>query len=225
MNIEKATKIRLTAVSIGIAVTIAALLLITKRWEPILSVIFPGAALYWMILNERRLARKGYQFPKVGWSTKTTYFILFPALSLLLVIYAIPRFGTKLQGWVLSSGLSFSFGLLLVQLYERYLRTRARIATVTATDSHPAEVTQSSETPPVTEIGNSPSPGYLRLSAPARRTRLLQLVTWNGVGIAIIAVIATLLRQFEAIILPAGVLLLFAGSVFFLLGRRPRSGP
>ena len=125
MEPMRTTRNRRIIANSAIVLVAIVLFVATRQPESFLAVILPGAALNWIISREGRLACEGYGFPNVGWLTKGTL-LMFPICSVVIVVYWIPRYATKLHGWALYGGISFSFGLLLVKLYERYLLARKR---------------------------------------------------------------------------------------------------
>ena len=126
-EIKKTTLIRWSIASIGSILVASALLLATKQWESMLTIVLPSVAIYWMIWREDKLARQGYEFPSVGWPIKAGLFLLVPAISLSVVMFWFTRHLTRLQPWALYLVASFSGALMLVKVYERYLLVRRRL--------------------------------------------------------------------------------------------------
>lgn len=115
-----------TLANIALITATALLVLITEQWESFVTFVLPGWAVNWMISNERRLVREGFQFPQIRWQVKFIVFVLPVAFSLGLVALWFPNYAHALNAWAIYSIASFSVALLLVKLYERYLSIRRK---------------------------------------------------------------------------------------------------
>ncbi len=113
-----------THVNVGLAIVAVFLFLVTQCVESVISVVLPGAAIHWIISNEQRLASENHAYINVDWTTKATFFILLPAISLSVIAFWLPRHSGQLHPWAIYTIASFSLAFLLVNLYGRYLSLR-----------------------------------------------------------------------------------------------------
>lgn len=111
--------------NVAFVIVSALFIVITKRWESCVTPILPCCVLNWMISRESRLAREGFQFPEVRWQI---VFVLPIAVSLGIIAFWFPSYGSRLNAWAIYSIASFSVALLLIKLYERYLSIRKRMS-------------------------------------------------------------------------------------------------
>jgi hypothetical protein len=132
MEIGEITRKRRIIATAATVVVAALLVVITRRVESLVTIILPSAALHWMISNERRLAEEGSELPMVPLATRIALFVPLPAMSLALIAFWLPTYLKDLNPWGSYAVASFSLALLLVKMYERFLRIRRRMQESTA---------------------------------------------------------------------------------------------
>jgi hypothetical protein len=127
VEIGRATHKRRLIANVAVGCIALALFLVTKCVQSLVTVILPAAAVHWMISNERRLAADGKDLPNVPLLTRAVLFVLIPGLSLAVIAFWFPVYARKWNPWGIYAIASFSLGLLLVKIYERYLLIRRRL--------------------------------------------------------------------------------------------------
>jgi hypothetical protein len=123
-----------TVANIGLVAVAAFIYFVSKRWESTLTVVLPGCVIHWIISRENRLARDGFQFPRVRWQTKLALFVLPLAFSMGLTAFWFPAYTHSMNPWGIYSIASFSMALLLVKLYEHFLSIRRKTAVAAEVD-------------------------------------------------------------------------------------------
>jgi hypothetical protein len=110
------------------AVALAAVLpLITRSRESLVTIVFPVAAIFWMIAREHRMAREGERFAPVPLLKRLMIFGIFPAFSVGVILFWAPSYAAEMNPWVKYGCASFCLALVLVKIYERYLLIRSRV--------------------------------------------------------------------------------------------------
>lgn len=127
MEIGRVTHKRRLIANVAIGFVALVFFLVTKRAQSVVTVILPAAAIHWMISNERRLVADGEDLPNVPWPTRAVLFVLIPSLSLVVIAFWFPIYAKNWNPWGTYAVASFSLGLLLVKIYERYLLIRRRL--------------------------------------------------------------------------------------------------
>jgi hypothetical protein len=110
--------------NIGLLSACILLFLTTRKWESLITIILPGAAIHWMISNEQKLSMQRQRRLQVDRKTMITLLGVPMVISILVVIFYIPRMSMKLNSWTIYAIASFSLGFLLVNLYGRYVAMR-----------------------------------------------------------------------------------------------------
>jgi hypothetical protein len=110
----------------------------TGHLEATLMVLLPGLVLYWVISREYRLACKGSPQQSVPWWTRVRLLILYPAWSLIFLVFWAPSILKDAQprvAWMVET-IVFSESILL--FYTKYDRIRMR-GVGSSVPSSPAE--------------------------------------------------------------------------------------
>lgn len=106
----------------GLIAIAATLMLATKRWESALTIVLPAVVIHWIISREYRRWRCGGTQREIGWQTAFVNFATPIGLCLGVVLFWFPRHIGGFPAWGAYAIASFSMALLLVKLYEKYLR-------------------------------------------------------------------------------------------------------
>jgi|SRR6185437_13350416 len=112
-----------TLSNIGLLAVAATLMLVSKRWESALTVVLPVIVINWIISREHRLRGAGAH-SAIRWQTAFLNFAVPLVLCLCVILFWFPRHLGSFPIWGAYLIGSFSMALLLVKLYERFLRMR-----------------------------------------------------------------------------------------------------
>jgi len=118
---------RRTLVNLAMGVAAVVLIFATRHVEAGLAVVMPGLVLHWIVSNENRLQSEGRVRAEVGLWTRILLFLVLPVFSLLFCIFWVPGIWghDHIQGmWAIES---FSFGILLFNVYTRFILIRQRL--------------------------------------------------------------------------------------------------
>jgi hypothetical protein len=110
--------------NVGLVAAAAVLVIVTKRWESALTIVLPAVVIHWIISREGSLRRNGLFQREIRWQAVSVNFGIPLGLCLGVVLFWFPRRIVGFPVWGAYSIASFSMALLLIKLYERYLRMR-----------------------------------------------------------------------------------------------------
>jgi hypothetical protein len=120
------TRRRQIVATFGLALFALVLHFVTGNKVSIITIVLPGAAVYWMIARERRVACEEKRLPSVPWPTRLALFGVLPGFSMGIILFWLPHCAPEMNPWVKYSGASFCLGLVLAKAYERFLLARRR---------------------------------------------------------------------------------------------------
>src|SRR5437764_7567834 len=111
---------RRSLANIGLLAVAAILLLVTKRWESVLTVVLPALVINWIVSREDHLQRGGGTRSEIRWQTAFLNFAVPLGLCLCVILFWFPRHLGNFPVWGAYLIGSFSMALLLVKPYERF---------------------------------------------------------------------------------------------------------